>query len=83
MNFQVCKKNKFCCEAKSIKRHTINPMGDSVCGYWCKFLPCDRFVSTGEPAAVIVFPLKIKVDEEIRPGVAAAGAPGGFLLGER
>ena len=37
-------------------------------------LKCDRFVNEGEPAVVIVFPIKIKVVEEIRPEFAAAGS---------
>jgi hypothetical protein len=37
-------------------------------------LICDRFVNAGEPAAVTVFPIKIKVVEEVRPEFAAAGS---------
>jgi hypothetical protein len=36
-------------------------------------LNCDRCVNTGEPAAVLVFLIRIKVVEKIRPESAAAG----------
>jgi hypothetical protein len=49
-------------------------------------LICDRFVNAGEPGAVIVFPIKIKVVEQIRPEFVAAGSLrcwGGKVNGER
>ena len=39
-------------------------------------------VNVGEPAVVIVFPIKIKVVEEIRPESTAAGSLFGWSLGE-
>lgn len=54
---------------------------NSCHAFICFILLSVSFCSTGEPAAGIGFTFKRKVDKEIRPGSAAAGSLGGWLLG--
>jgi hypothetical protein len=55
---------------QGLKMHNINKI---------TALKCDKCINTGEPAAVLVFQIKIKVVEEIRPESAAVGSPGGWV----
>jgi hypothetical protein len=41
-------------------------------------LKCDRFVNAGEPAAVVGFPVRLKVVERIQPESTAVGLLGGW-----
>jgi hypothetical protein len=52
---------------------------DSCRFYLFSFLNCDKCVNTGEPAAVLVFLIRIKVVEESRPESAAVGSLFCFL----
>ena len=61
-------------ESDEKKFNSMRCGADSCRLYQCAFLKCDRCVNAFEPAVVIVFPIKIKVVEEIRPEFAAAGS---------
>ena len=76
MNFQVSLKYKYCCKTKSKKCHTIIAVVDSFFVYLCKFILYERCVNVKscEPAAVLGFPVRVKVVERIQPESTAVGS---------
>jgi hypothetical protein len=59
------------------KKFNSRLLGEKFCQYYlCAFLKCERCINRGEPAAVLVSHIKIKVGEFKVPESAAVGSPG-------